>query len=1022
MKNIFLIVLTALLIFSGMPSKLLAQQYNFRNYSVEEGLAQSQVYAMCEDNTGNIWLGTRGGGLSRFDGISFTNYSINEGLPSNFIRSILKDKDGNLWIGTDMGLARYNGKLFLNFNSKRGLYNETVNALMQDRKGVIWIATEKGIFQFEKDTVVRFGRKLGLPQERVTCLYEDAKGSVWAGTEKGLLRFDFSNNQWSFQALTKKEGLPGNIITCIQEDDAKRLWIATYEGGVAYLSESGFKRFTLKEGLASNTVFTCFRGDQRELWFGTANGVTKLLVEGDSLIFKTFTHTEGLSNNVVMCGMKDSFGNTWFGTSGGGVCKLGTERFVHYTSIPDVFGNWVYSILQDKKGNMWFGTSEGGVTHYDGKFYKRFSQKDGFTASKVKCIHEDALGNIWFGTISDGAYVFDGKKFKHYTSQSGLTSNFINYMVSDTSGRVWLATAGGGINYLEDPRKNTYKFRSIKQKNGLANDRVNSLAIDNSGNVWAGTAGGGVSKIIPSKDSLPVKILNFNSKDGLTSNHIRSIAISDNGLIYFGTADAGVMVYDSQKFYLLDKKKGLASNNIYSLIFDNSNQLWVGTEKGIDRVTFVKETFEVEKVSHYGKTEGFVGIETIQNSVFRDANGDLWFGSIKCATVYRASKDVPLKKPLIHISGISLFFDKLENTEFGKKINPWYSLPEDLILPHDKNHLSFQFIGIEHSNPEAVRYRWTLEGFEDKWSPWSQRREAVYSNLPPGNYTFKVTAANELDIQSEKAAEFSFQITPPWWRTWWFRILFFICIIALIWFLISSRYKKARKENLLERQRLEAERNLMELEQKALRLQMNPHFLFNCLNSIKGLIAEKKSEEAKLYLSKFSKLMRVMLDNSREEFVSLDQEMNALQNYVELEKLSMDDKLEFTMHLKESLDRENIGIPPMLIQPFIENAIVHGIAPKTGKGFIKVEFSKADDLIKCSIEDNGVGREESGRLKKESVHSHKSSAIAITQERLNIINKKLNYKEVKIKILDLKDEASRPHGTKVELLIPFKYL
>lgn len=221
----------------------------------------------------------------------------------------------------------------------------------------------------------------------------------------------------------------------------------------------------------------------------------------------------------------------------------------------------------------------------------------------------------------------------------------------------------------------------------------------------------------------------------------------------------------------------------------------------------------------------------------------------------------------------------------------------------------------------------------------------------------------------------------------------------------------------MERERLAMERNLLELEQKALRLQMNPHFLFNCLNSIKGLISEHKPEEAKVYLSRFSKMMRTMLENSRETFIPLNSEIETLHSYLELEKLSMGEKLSYSIEVEGHMNRNKILIPPMLLQPFVENSIVHGLQAHSGQGMIRINMEEEGQVLVCRIEDNGIGREASGQLR--SKHEHKSSAIAITQERLNIINKKLNVGELKISIEDVKSPDGTVKGTRVILKIPY---
>ncbi|MCR6638366.1 MAG: histidine kinase [Sporocytophaga sp.] len=995
------------------------QQYNFRNFSVEDGLAQSQVYSISEDNNGNIWFGTRGGGLSRFDGIQFYNITVQEGLANNYIRTILKDHSGNLWIGTDNGLSKYDGSKFISYTGKHGLYNTTVNALIQDHKGTVWIGTADGLFHFEKDTIVRFGRKLNAPRSKINCLFEDKSGAIWAGTDFGIYKFLKGQSKYEMKQISSSDGLAGNQITNIRQDSLGRIWICTYSGGVSVISNGQINNLTKSNGLPGNTIYDCLATDSKTIWLCTSNGIARLEDESGVLSVQNITEAEGLANNVVMSLYKDSFGNIWFGTSGGGISKLGSERFIHYKAIKGVFGNWVYSIHEDHQGNKWFGTSEGGVTKYDGRVFKRFSERNGFTASKVKYISEDNKGNLWMGTIADGIYLYNGKSFRNFNKKSGLSSNFINYIHCDTSGIIWLATAGGGIDFLI-PYNNTFKIKHITKKNGLSGDRYNTLIKDNSGAIWAGSTDNGLSMIEPD-ENFELKITNFDVTDGIRNNSIRCSAKDLKGNLYFGTADAGIVKYQKGKFSFISSSQGLSSNNIYSLIFDNEGKLWAGSEKGIDRIELDKDS-DVIAVRHFGKAEGFIGIETIQNAVCKDHEGNVWFGSIKSATVFNNAKELSVKRPLVHITGMNLFYNRIENTSFGKDLAKWYPVPEHLVLPYDQNHLTFEFIGIEQVNPEAVQYKWKLSGFDQDWSPASKKREAVYSNLPAGHYTFEVAASNELGNWSEVPASFNFVIKPPFWKTWWFTLIILIALAIVLRMATRYAIRRLHDQNERERLKLETDRNLLELEQKALRMQMNPHFLFNCLNSIKGLIAEDKNNEAKIYLSKFAKLMRTMLDHSADSFVSLENEIASLQNYVELEKLSREDRFQFKVEVEDSIDKEFTGLPPMLIQPFVENAIIHGLTSKSSKGIVVVSFNMEGDYLKCTIEDNGVGREKAKMLKDESITKHKSAAISVTQERLNILNRKLNQKEMKIQITDLKDQNEQPAGTRVELFVPFQQL
>ena len=373
--------------------------------------------------------------------------------------------------------------------------------------------------------------------------------------------------------------------------------------------------------------------------------------------------------------------------------------------------------------------------------------------------------------------------------------------------------------------------------------------------------------------------------------------------------------------------------------------------------------------------------------------------------------------PKTHITSVRLFYEQIDSTPFADSTSAWYLLPLGLDLPHRQNHLSFEFIGINHKNPEKVKYSWRLEPYEENWTPLTRKTEATYSNLKPGAYTFFVKACNEDGICNEKPQAFPFIIRPPYWQKLWFQILVVGLVALLIGFIFQWRIGQIKKKNEAARKKAEMDRNMIELEQKALRLQMNPHFIFNALNSIKGCMAMDDTAAARKYLVKFARLMRLILDNSRTPYISIETEVQTLALYLEIEKLSKSDGFEFEIEVDPELDKEGMGIPPMLVQPFVENAILHGVAPiRDGK--IKVSFLPEEGQIKCVVEDNGVGREKAAELQSSLGKEHKSTATTVTEERLALLEpgKGTDYR---IHFEDLKDETGEPTGTRVELYMPF---
>ncbi|HBS87361.1 MAG: hypothetical protein A2W91_14020 [Bacteroidetes bacterium GWF2_38_335] len=990
----------------GLIFSLSAQKYNFRNYSVTEGLSQSQIFTMCEDHQGYLWFGSQGGGLIRFDGYKFTIYSEEDGLPNNFIRCIFRDNNNILWIGTEEGIATFDGLKFTLFNPKNGPGTTIVRTIFMDKKGRYWFGTEgSGLFLWSGNKMQHFTTDNGLSHNIVFSVNEDKSGKIWIGTQDGACSYDGKN----LKRYSRKDGLANNVIRHITRDKQGNLWFSTYGGGITRYDYKEFTTFTVKDGLCNNTVFCVFCDEDGDLWIGTAIGVSRF----DGEKFYTYDESTGLASNVVVDIIRDSWGNLWFGTSGGGVSKLDNERFVHFTQSENM-GKWVFAVGLDHEGASWFGTSLGGVTRYDGKTYELLRGNQGFTPTKIRAIYSARDSSLWFGTTNDGLIQYREKSVRKFTKSDGLKTNFIVSFAEDSAGFLWFASLDAGVGYY-NPK--TRLFRSFKTDDGIAENRVYAIATDKYGNIWAGTSGGGVNKIIPSGfDSIPPQIFRFTKNEGLSSNTIRSIICDTMGNVFFGTAGGGLNIYNGEKFLEITKKDGLSSNNIYTLVFDWVNNLWVGTERGLDKITF-NEKLEIVRIKHYGRNEGFTGVENCRNAVAVDSIGNIWFGTVSGATRYDPREDFPNNvAPKTRITKIKLFFDNILETGFVSEINSKTFLPDNLELPYDQNHISFEFTGICQRNPDAVRYKWILEGLDRDWSPVLDQREATYSNIPPGTYTFKLLACNEDGIWNEQPVTFTFTILHPYWQALWFRLTIGLVAFAFVVVIFLLIFYSIRKKNIKEKERLKMEKNILELEQEAARLQMNPHFIFNSLNSIQGFIAVNDQFQAKRYLAKFARLMRLILENAREEFIPLANEIEILSNYLDLEKLSTNNKFEYTIEVAESADPEMIEIPPMMIQPFVENAIIHGIKKKEGNGNISLHFLAKDGLLECTIKDDGVGRAKAAETTTNA--KHKSSGMSVTRKRLEQLRRSKDDM-AGIEVFDLKNDEGIAFGTKVVVKIPF---
>jgi len=761
------------------------QRYNFRNYTVEEGLAVSQVFTIVQCRRGYLWIGTYGGGLSRFDGQKFTNYSTKDGLSDNAVYSILEDRQGNLWIGTDIGLNKYDGKSFTPYPEKNVTKQKSIRDLFEDREGNLWFGTyESGLGRFNVKTndFSYFTTAQGLADNRIHSITPDRDGNLWISTDKGLNKYDGTK----FVNCRLTESLKGYKVRWMLIDDEGHSWFAT-DKGIRCFDGNTLTAYTTREGLCDDEVLYMVEDSGGNFWFSTKKGVSQFDIK--SKTFTNYTIRQGLMDNYVESILADREGNLWFGTDGG-VSKLSGKTFTYFSTKDGLKGDSVWTIwednqgvmnlitegyhtrynpkdssivnekikwaggyiypwYEDRQGNVWFGTGKN-IIKYDGRGYTNLSKEKNLENLNVISIFQDSRGNLWFGTESQGVRKYDGKTFSTITTENGLTDNTVYVFIQDQWGNIWIGT-DNGISIYNDHNK---AFINITTSRWLTNKYVMSIIKDQNNNFWIGTYGGGVIKYTP-----PQK--------------------------------PGEDIYTKGAVETFTTKDGLVDDEVLLMIFDDSGNLWIGTNKGIGVLDISEfEKTGKKKFKFYGKDEGFIGIECNQGAVYKDSKGDLWFGTIKGAIKYEHEEDKPNQvEPAVHITGVNLFFERE------------LDLAGNLELAHDQNHLTFTFIGICLTVPEKVMYQVKLEGFDTNWSPISRNNFATYSNLPPGQYTFKVKACNNSGVWTKNPVVYHFRIKPPFWMNWWFYLLAGSVVISSILGFIKIRVRHLkRRQGILEEQ------------------------------------------------------------------------------------------------------------------------------------------------------------------------------------------------------------------------------
>jgi len=1007
MRKIFYTIILLLVIGNAR-----AQQYNIRNYSDPQEIGQSQIYALLVDSRSYTWLGTQGGGLTQFDGLNFKNFTREDGLPDNYIRSLHESPDGNLWVGTDRGLSVYDGYLFhtLAVKDERTL---RINALASQSDGTLWAATDQGLFVVKDSLLQPFSELSRLNNTFLRACLVDQNDQLWVAGLEGLWKIE--DRQLAYFGL--EEGLTNLDIHALTEDQRGQIWIATATSGVNIYNGHEIIRFDYSDEIEESGVANCiFEDREGQIWIGTSQkGAFVWDPKAQTRAF--ISVDEGLESPSIQAFADDRWGNIWLGTSGGGLSCYSGRQFLHYNLRNGLTDEHVYAICAENSERVWFGTAKG-ISLLNRGQLTHFNASTGFKDVKVKALFVDQTKRLWIGTEGKGLAFRDSSGFHWIRSWQGLAGDHVLDILQDSLGHLWVATADAGITELipdpQDSLGRSFLFERYAQTQGLPDTYIYQLMLDQQKRLWWAGRNRGIGYF----DGEGMVLIG--KEEGLKNTEVRCLAEDEFGHLWGGMRRGGLFrMREKQGTYQFDyygKAEGLSSDNIYLLAFDASGDLWAGSEKGVDRLSFDAEQNIIE-IRHYGAAEGFQGGETCTNAVDADGAKGLWFGTLRGLTRYLpGTTRKNTQAPQLNITEVRLFYEPLLNTIYADKVDPWKGLVAPLSFPYNQNHLGFSFIGVNHANPEAVDYQWMLQGTETEWSPPRKERTASFANLPPGDYTFLLRAYNEDGVVNENPLQQSFTIRPPFWQTWWFRLAAIATLSLLLFWFIRSRINRIKRRAQREREQLELEKNLLALEQKALQLQMNPHFIFNALNSIQGLITQQDHRTARYQLAKFSKLMRATLENSRSPVISLDQEIETLENYLALEQFSRNNSFDFEILVVDDLDREALQIPPMLIQPFVENAIKHGMAKEVENGKIKVQFSIAGQSLECIVEDNGVGRERATQIKSQQEAQHQSMALQVTRERLELLGA-----EQRMKIVDLKDSDGKVLGTRVMLKLPLKF-
>ena len=837
--------LGTILLIAGLGWAGPRSEIKFSHLTIEDNLSQSSIFCLLQDSRGFMWFGTEDG-LNKYDGYNFKIFRPVPGEPGsvsyNYIKALYEDDKGFLWVGTfGGGFDRFDkdsdqfSHFIFKVDDPNSLSNNYVNTLIGSQSGLLWIGTENGLNRFNSESG-EFTRYYhisddphSLSSSRITWLYEDQSGELWVGTDRGLNHWEEQTNR--FLRINTTGSSPLNLsndrITHIFEDRLGDLWVGTEEG----LNRIDPQRKHIQQyyadssdphSLSHNYIYSIYEDKYDVLWIGTLSGLNRLDRETGRFqrFFSEIYNPESLSNNEILSMYEDRSGVFWIGTHIGlNIFDQERKPFFHYQAKVDDLNSlnydYVYSIWEDSSGVLWFGTYGGGLNKYNretGRFTHYNHQPENphsLSNDYVRAIYEDRTGVLWVGTFGGGLDRFDrdAERFSHYRHRpddpGSICSDFIRCILEDSLGILWIGTIEG-LNAFDcnSQRFTSYKYNS-DDPSSLSNNYIYALFEDHAGNLWIGTVEG-LNRYDRQQDCFTHFFHDRDNPGSLSNSEVLSLYEDSQGHLWVGTP-VGLNKFNLENniFNSYSISDGLPNEVIYSIIEDRRGNLWISTNKGISRFNPRTEEFK-----NYDVRDGLQSNEFSLGAHFSREDGEMFFGGIHGVTAFYPEeiKDNPYVPPVV-LTDFQIFNRSVPigPHESGKNSVLKKSITEtrEIELSYNQNVISFEFAALHYASPEKNQYKYIMEGFDRDWNEVGNRRFATYTNLPYGDYTFRVLGSNNDGVWNEKGISLEIRVTPPFWQTLWFKVIVILCGLLLVVVLHQVRTRNIRARNIELGERVE---------------------------------------------------------------------------------------------------------------------------------------------------------------------------------------------------------------------------